>query len=153
MQAPRGRFTLRGMMIALAFVTVVFGTAVRLWQRHVAFKRLADEYAKKSYSEMLSGFQVQHARYPTEGELRMGDEHFRLMDYYDELKAKYNRAAARPWLTVKPDRPPPDWPKDVPRSPPQSRATPKRPPTAVRLGTRLPNGPSRRSLHAVKRAG
>jgi hypothetical protein len=82
---------------------------------------------------MLSGFHVQHARYPTEGELRMGDEHFRLTDYYDELKAKYERAAARPWLPVEPDRPPPEWPEGVPRSPPQSNATPERLPAAVQL--------------------
>ena len=133
MPVPSFRFTLRRMMIAVACVTILFGTAERLWRRHVTFKRLADEYAKKSHDEMLSGFRVQHARYPSEGELKMGVEHFHLTDYYDELKAKYERAAARPWLSVEPDRPPPEWPEGVPRSPPQSNATPECPPPAVWL--------------------
>ena len=50
----------------------------------------------------------------------MPDEHYRLVDYYDELKVKYERAAARPWLPVESDRRPPDWPKGVPRHTPQS---------------------------------
>ena len=70
--------------------------------------------------EFRRGYRVELARYPSDGELRMRDEHYRLVDYYDELKVKYERAAARPWLPVESDRRPPDWPKGVPRHTPQS---------------------------------
>jgi hypothetical protein len=136
-------------MIVVAVVAILFGVVVRLWGRRVSFKRRADDYAKKSYSEMLRGFRVQHARWTTPAEDRMGEEHFRLMDYYDELKAKYERAAARPWLPVAPDRPAPQWPEGVPRTPPQSWVDPARPAAAVRLADwntegrrfRPPHGP------------
>jgi hypothetical protein len=133
MRLPRLRFALWRMMVAIAVIAIFFGVVVRLWGRHVSFKRQAAEYAKKSYAEMVKGFRVLHARWTTAAEDRMGDEHFRLMDYYNELKAKYERAAARPWLGVEPDRPAPEWPEGVPRSPPQSRVAPERPTAAGRL--------------------
>ncbi len=77
---------------------------------------------------MLKSFRVQNAGWLTEGELRTGEEHFRLVDYYDKMKTKYERAAARPWLSVEPDRPPPEWPKDIPNAPPQSNRVQERPP-------------------------
>jgi hypothetical protein len=118
------------MLVGLAVVAIVFGTTAYLWRLHVAFKRKANEYAKKAYSEMLRGFRVQHARWLTAGEERMGKEHFRLSDYYEEMKAKYERAASRPWLPVEPDRPAPEWPEGVPREPPQSNRIPERPPAS-----------------------
>jgi hypothetical protein len=30
-----------------------------------------------------------------------------LADYHDRLRQKYDRAAARPWLSIEPDEPPP----------------------------------------------
>jgi hypothetical protein len=131
MRVPRLRFTVRGMLIAVGFLTILCGMTVGLWRRHVSFKRLADEYAEKSYSEMAKGFRVQLARWLTDGEVRMGEEHFRLKHYYDEMQAKYERAAARPWLSVEPDRPPPEWPEGVPRSEPQSNVEP---PNARKIG-------------------
>jgi hypothetical protein len=117
-------------LIAVAVVAIVFGTASYLWRRHVAFKQKADDYAKKAYGEILRGFRVQHARWLTAGEERMGEEHFRLSDYYEEMRAKYERAAFRPWLRVEPDRPPPAWPEGVPREPPQSKRIPARSPAS-----------------------
>jgi hypothetical protein len=69
------------MMIAVAVVAMLSGMAAGLWRRHVSFKRQADEYAKKALNEMLRGYRVQIARFPSDGERRMRDEHFRLMDY------------------------------------------------------------------------
>jgi hypothetical protein len=129
MRAPRLRFTLRRMMIAVAAVAILFGMTLGLWRRHLLFRRLADEFAKKAHAEMLKGFRVQRARFPTDAELRMGEEHFRLTDYYEELTAKYERAAARPWFGVEPDRPPPEWPNGVPREAPQSNRVPEQPST------------------------
>ena len=120
MRVPRLRFTLRRMMIAVAVVSILFGMAAGLWRRHVSFQRQADAYAKKSNDEGLRGARIDLLWFQSDPELRMRDEHYRLMDYYDELKVKYERAAARPWLPVESDRPPPVWPKDVPREPPQS---------------------------------
>jgi hypothetical protein len=50
------------MMVAIAVIAIFFGVVVRLWGRHVSFKRQAAEYAKKSYAEMVKGFRVLHAR-------------------------------------------------------------------------------------------
>jgi hypothetical protein len=121
------------MMIAVAVVALLFGTAAALWRRHLSFKRQADEYAKMENSEFLRGYRVELARWPSDGELKMKDEHHRLKDYYKKLKLKYERAAARPWLPVESDPPPPDWPKDVSRLPPQSNRALERPPPQVRL--------------------
>jgi hypothetical protein len=133
MRVPRLRFTLRRMMIAVALVALLFGAAAGLWRRHLSFKRQADEYAKRMNTEFARGYRVAIARWPSDGELKMKDEHYRLKDYYKQLKLKYERAAARPWLPVESDRPPPEWPKDVPRSPPQSNRAPEQPPPRVRL--------------------
>jgi hypothetical protein len=103
------------MMIAVAVVALFCGLAAALWRRHVSLRRQAEEYAKKSNDEFLKGQRIDHLWFQSDPELRMRDEHYRLSDYYDELKAKYERAAARPWLPIESDRPPPAWPKDVPR--------------------------------------
>ena len=88
---------------------------------------------KKRNEQFAKGYRVLLARWPADGELKMKDEHFRLKDYYEELRLKYERAAARPWLPVKSDRPPPNWPKDVPRTPPQSNRATEQPAPRVRL--------------------
>ena len=40
--------------------------------------------------------------------------YFRLAEHFECAQAKYEQAATRPWRVVSPDRPEPDWPKDVP---------------------------------------
>ena len=133
MRVSRLRFTLRRMMIAVAVLALLFGTAAGLWRRHLSFKRQADEYAQKRNEQFAQGYRVLLARWPSDGELKMKDEHYRLKDYYEELRLKYERAADRPWLPVESDRPPPDWPKDVPRTPPQSNRATEQPAPRVRL--------------------
>ena len=115
MRVPRLRFTVQRMMTAVAVVAILFGMAAGLWRRHVSFKRLADGYAKKVDDEAMRGSTIHHLRYQSEPERSTEDGQFRLAEYYDELKVKYERAAARPWLPVESDRPPPDWPKGVER--------------------------------------
>ena len=115
MRVPRLRFTVQRMMIAVAVVAILFGMAAGLWRRHVSFKRLADKYAKKVDDEAWKSSIIEHLRFRSEPERRAEDEYLRLAEYYDELKMKYERAAARPWLPVESDRPPPDWPKGVER--------------------------------------
>src|SRR4051812_34065975 len=114
MRLPPGRFPGRRMMVAVAAVAVLFGTAAGLRRRRESFERQAGEYAKKSREELMAGMLADH-RYASIPELRMRDEHYRLMDYFDGMKRKYERAAARPWLAIEADRPPPAWPDGVPR--------------------------------------
>jgi hypothetical protein len=56
---------------------------------------------------MISGMRIQSERFSSELELRRMEEHYRLMDHYEALKLKYERAARRPWLPVEPDPPEP----------------------------------------------
>lgn len=94
-------------MFAVAIAGVLLGAAAGLWRRHLSLKRRAVEYAERSRVEFMNGFMADRLRYPTESDLRARDAHYRLMDHYDGLKAKYERAARYPWLPVEPD-PSPD---------------------------------------------
>ena len=114
MRQPRLQFTVRRMMIAVVVVAILCGVAADLWRRHVSFKRQSDEYAEKANDEFVKGYLIDHrSRFISEPEIRERDEHYRLMEYYDELKVKYERASGRPWLPVASDRPPPEQPKSV----------------------------------------
>lgn len=99
------RFTVRRMMIAVAVVAVLLGAAAGLWRRHASLKRRAEEYARKSHDESMKAHYIDNLWFQSEPELKMRDEHYRLTDYYDAQAAKYERAAARPWLPVESDRP------------------------------------------------
>ena len=68
------------MMLAMAVVALLFGTAAGLWRRHLSLKRQADEYAKKMDDEFLSGYRVGVARWPSDGEVKLKDEHYPLSD-------------------------------------------------------------------------
>jgi hypothetical protein len=106
---------MRRMMIAVAVIAIGCALVVGLWRRHLSLKRQAEEFAKKARSEMMTAFWIQNFRWPTDGQLRSRDEHFRLDDYYEVLRVKYERAAARPWLPLGADPPPPEWPQGVVR--------------------------------------
>src|SRR5206468_12871645 len=78
-------------------------------------ERQDDIDARKSRHEMLSGMSVGTQWFQSEPELKAQEAHYLLTDFDDELKAKYERAAVRPWLPVGPDHPPPAWPKGISR--------------------------------------
>lgn len=112
----RVRLTLRQLMALVAAASVLLGTAVGLQRRRDRFRRRADGYMRQASREYMIGqiaIQVTHFG-PTRLQLRTQEAHFALGDYYTDLKAKYARAAARPWLPLGLDPPPPAWPRDVP---------------------------------------
>ena len=46
---------------------------------------------------------------------RTDEAYFRLAEHFEALQVKYEQVAGCPWRFVSPDRPEPDWPKDVAR--------------------------------------
>ena len=96
MRLPRARlrFTVRRMMVAVAVVACIFWASLLIMERRRRFLMIA-------------------------GSLRMPDARFlryrdnavyelRLARWHDEMQAKYEFAAAHPWLPVAPDPPAPE---------------------------------------------
>jgi len=111
-------------MVVIAAASVLLGAAVGLQRRKARFRRLAGEYAQRSSHEYMIGQIVTQATHfgPSSMELRMQEAHYARGDYYADLKAKYARAADRPWLPVGRDPSPPAWPGGVPYyTPPGAR--------------------------------
>jgi hypothetical protein len=114
------------MMAGVAVVAVILGAAVGLWRRSTSFRELAHKYEGKSNGEGFNAFFVLHNssfshRIETNHEISRAYE--KSSDYYAALKQKYDRAAARPWLPVRPDPPPPAWPDGLDRPYPQRSPT------------------------------
>jgi hypothetical protein len=82
------RFTVRRLMVAVALVAVLIGTARVLDGRRRRFARLANDYGLKAIEDRKAG--------------RAG----RNLQQFE----KYIYAAHHPWLPVEPDPPGPAWP-------------------------------------------
>ena len=91
------RFTIRRLMIAMAAIAVAFGT-VRLQNRRSVFLVRAELF--RANEEWYESF----ARHSTPGAAKDSRE---TGAFYARLRAKYERAASQPWLSIEPDRPPP----------------------------------------------
>ena len=133
MRLPRVQFTVRRMMVSVAVVAVLVAN-VELMRRHVvsralatkhaamqaeleAARRLAEERAK--WVELLAerGEVEAPTSFPlidplagatTLSEVRaLSTRYAKQAAYHAQLRRKYERAAARPWLPIEPDPPPP----------------------------------------------
>ena len=97
MRLPNSRFTVRRMMIAVAFVA-----AIMSW---FALQRKAERFQQRAASH---GRKAEEAR----DAMAMGiydpalTKHFR---YHEDMQRKYDRAVLKPWLFVSPDPPEPLW--------------------------------------------
>ena len=117
MRTPRGRFTLRTLMMAVAVVAILCGGVIelpRLWILRQQYLSIAEKYG---YWETRLNWAVrirQEITYyslslprgsePTPARLaRMKVE----ASYYSHLRAKYEQAARFPWLPIAPDPTPP----------------------------------------------
>jgi hypothetical protein len=133
MQRPR--ITIRRLMTAVAVVGLLLGMAVWGWglkQRtdyclhqessHLQSAKLYRSIAK-SFPEMSRRriFGAKEERPPTIVMVPRLDPHLVLMnehtysadalaDYYADLARKYRRVAMRPWLSLEPDPPAPEYP-------------------------------------------
>lgn len=108
---PLPRFRIRTLMIAVAVAALFAGAGVGLLRRRSAFQRRAAVYARAANEEGLVGMYIERRYHwgPAEPEKPIIQAHYRRSDHYDALRAKYERAARRPWLPVPPDPPAPDW--------------------------------------------
>jgi hypothetical protein len=128
----RVRFTVRGMMIAVAAVALVLG-GIQSWQLHLVARDFRDQAAIYSWKAIQCEREERRERSNAEGwqkgedefqrktgallpspsyhhvltSLWQADRDARAAVYYDRMKAKYERAAAHPWLPVEPDPLPP----------------------------------------------
>ena len=86
------RFTTRRLMVVVAVVAVMLTISIAFWRRSEAFVRLST-----SHSEAAARLHPprQHGPIPR-------------ADWHDQLGRKYRAAAARPWLPVPRDPPPPE---------------------------------------------
>jgi hypothetical protein len=116
MRLPRVRFTVRRLMLVVAFVAVLIGLVV-LKQRRDRFRLqaalfvdegrtllvMADASARRSVQLEAAGVQGQVSTL-RDYERRCRDQ----AEYAATLGRKYEFAASRPWLQVSPDPPKPE---------------------------------------------
>ena len=123
MRPLRVRFSLRWMMAAVAAVAMVVAAGEGLRRRRESFELRAEIFAQKVSDEIVAeqNYRSNHRSDNMGYDPRTSAAHYQFVDHYDALRGKYNRAAARPWLSVAPDPPEPAWPKGVPHEYPLSR--------------------------------
>ncbi len=98
---------MRRLMISVALAALVIWPVAYLKRRRDRFLQVASYHEKfiKNYRVDRSGFY--QAYFDPQGVLlgRFGPETVALIDiWHQDLKKKYERAAARPWLSVEPDQ-------------------------------------------------
>jgi hypothetical protein len=147
MRLPRMRFTVRRMMIVVAFVGVLLAAGLEARWLHRKYREYVtrasiDSYGERLYREWAAWDIKREADLRSKVEkywqgglddwaLHMADYHgqkaakFTLWaDYHARMKAKYEAAARRPWLDVEPDPPEPPWPFDPPKFGPTLKPLP-----------------------------
>ena len=102
MRLPRVRFTVRCMMVAVAVVAVVFG-GVHLRQRANLYREKARQHAQME-SIIAAVYALSIPPDPQLAPLNAARH-----TYHAAMRAKYDRAASRPWEYVPPDPPEPGW--------------------------------------------
>lgn len=108
MRVPRVRFTLRRLMAAVAASAVILG-GVRL-------HRQATDYRSRAAGSAQTLALIRNGAWGYRLVVGQDGRWHRVIDradllslirYHTELRTKYERAAARPWLPVEPDPPEP----------------------------------------------
>ena len=107
MRLPRLRITVWWMMVAVAVIAFALAAAI-LWQRSEAYRSLAEEHSNLEYSILPPAiFAIGTPERPMLPQGYTADRMFLEAYYHHQLSQKYWNAAARPWLPVAPDPPPP----------------------------------------------
>lgn len=96
------------MLMALVALLAITIQVIRLGQMRIDYLRLARHHAnnEQAYASMPSKIQFSPIASSSERE-RVFDELRGEESYHAQLKKKYSRAAARPWLTIESDPPDP----------------------------------------------
>jgi hypothetical protein len=107
------RFRLRTLLIAVAVVGVVLGAGMMRRRRSILHEKAAHHRAigrrqaakVRGIEELARAATTAREAAETRADARV---EARIGEYHAALARKYQRAAARPWLPVAPDPPPPD---------------------------------------------
>jgi hypothetical protein len=112
MRFPRVRFTVWRLMVAVAvFATATWGG--QLAARGYSYRKMSDYHAASKArieSEWSLEFQWKRAlgHFPACRTLEVqAEDAWKQAEWHVQMKVKYERAAARPWLPVEPDPPEP----------------------------------------------
>ncbi len=106
MKLPRVRFTIRRIMVAVAIVAMLF-IGVVLWRRSQEYRRRAESHDLLLWSALPVAIDEAASPGRLGGGLSVGGL-LRRAKYHHEMSRKYWWAAARPWVSVDPDPPPPE---------------------------------------------
>ena len=137
MRLPRVRFTVRGMMVAVAVIAVMIPASagsIRMLKRARYYEFWANIYARSEAGELgqlarveasirrstnpdiarqralRAGLTEEHVRLflrDPSNEVRRAAKHRRMADHYDEMRRRFEAASWRPWVHVSRDPPPP----------------------------------------------
>lgn len=124
MRLPHSKFTVRRLMAAVTVLALVLALADQLRRRRESFQQRAEVCRQKvgdAYMEEQSARTTNRFDYDP----RTTAAYYQLVEHYDALRVKYERAAARPWWFVGPDPPEPVWPRGV-RQWEGTKGTPRR---------------------------
>jgi hypothetical protein len=110
MKLPRVRFTVRQMMIAVAFVALVSAGWVECARMEAAMVKRRLEYSLRAIDHSLAESAHTHGRWP--GCFISPPPETSIIDpkkaaYHAAMARKWSAAADRPWLPVEPDPPQP----------------------------------------------
>jgi hypothetical protein len=103
------------MMVVVMVLAVMLGTAEGLRRRRASFQQRAKAFAQKLADALMYEHLYRLSHRFVSYDSRPSAQYKRLVEHYNALRVKYERAADRPWWFVGPDPPEPDWPKDLPR--------------------------------------
>ncbi len=92
------RFTVRQLMVAVAIVGIVLGF---IFERRSRFGKIADRH-REDFKKLAS--QLPHIGYGDPSQ----DPIWRRLEWHEAMRLKYERAALKPWLPVRPDLPAPN---------------------------------------------
>ncbi len=102
----RLHLSIRGSMALVALVALLLYGAV-LWQRSAEYRRRAESHDSLLWSELPVAIDEAASPGRLGGGLTVGGV-LRRAKYHHDMSRKYWWAAARPWVPVGPDPPPPD---------------------------------------------
>jgi hypothetical protein len=112
MRLPGVRFTVQRLMAAVTVLALVLAVADQLRRRRESFQQRAEVCRQKvsdAYMDEQSARTTNRFNYDP----RTTAAYSQLVEHYDALRVKSERAAARPWWFVGPDPPEPVWPRGV----------------------------------------
>jgi hypothetical protein len=121
MRPPRVRFTMRWIMFVVAVIAMVMGTVAGLQRRRESFERRAKMFAQNLGAAIMDEQAYRTSRRsnrpgsPFYYDNRTTVAYYQLVEHYDALRVKYERAALHLWWFVATDPPEPLWPKGVSR--------------------------------------